>query len=178
MTSLSSRPDLGPSRLLGWFVVAALLALTSGACGGSGSGDDGTVPVGYPTIAPLVVNGTFELVEATAEDKPVTIGVPPLITIDVVTGGLEADLGCNRYLGSYTLNSEGGGDEAEAAGKGGTASFTFAGGTSQSCPDGGAAEKTLLDIFDRVDGWKGDGAGLTLTSSIGDRIELRRLAGT
>ncbi len=154
------------SRSLLPILLAILTAV--GGCGTAtpANGSEPTIPEGYPTVASERFHGAFEAVSVRAEGEVLALDVPPMMVIDVVTGGVEAGFGCNQYLGSYTLAD----DEV--------ASFTFAGGTSEQCPDGRFAEQTLLAVFERVDRWEEADGGFTLTSPVGDRVELRRIEGT
>ncbi len=154
------------SRSLVPILLAILTAV--GGCGTAApaNGSERTIPEGYPTVASERFHGAFEAVSVRAEGEVLTLEVPPMIVIDVVTGGVEAGFGCNQYLGSYTLADDG------------VASFTFAGGTSEQCPGGRVVEQTLLAVFERVDRWEDAGGGFTVTSPVGDRVELRRIEGT
>ena len=153
----------GLSRRLFLTSTALATVLTLTACAADGSASENGIPDNYPTIAPVIVHGRYDVVEITGPTGPVRLDVvvPPVVDIDVVTAELRIEPVCNRYLGSFTLDADG------------TASFTITGGTDETCPDP-AVEEAILGAFDAVHQWTQIDGGLELSGSGSTMIRLRR----
>ena len=153
---------LSRRRLVTSMALPMVLALT--ACAADGSASENGIPDNYPTIAPVVVHGRYDVVEITGPAAPVRPDgvVSPVVELDVVTGELRIEPVCNRYLGSFTLDADG------------TASFTITGGTDEACPDP-AVEEAILGAFDAVRQWTQIDDGLELSGSGSTMIRLRRI---
>jgi heat shock protein HslJ len=143
--------------------LALATVLMLAACAADGSASEGAIPDNYPTIAPAMVDGRYDVIEINGPTGPVALddAVPPTVEVDVVTGELRIEPLCNRYLGSFTLDPDG------------TASFTVTGGTSETCPDP-AIEQAVLDAFGAADRWTETDDGLELSGSASTMIRLRR----
>lgn len=147
-----------------WLPTLALSgALALAACGSSGS-DAGT----EPTVAPLGLDGLYEIGSWNGPDAPAepAAGTYAQVDLDARFGALTVATDCGVELGAYSLLADG------------RAGITVAG--SRPIPCGPAAEdrqQRLLDTLARIDGWSGGDSRLTLTSADGDELVLVRPAG-
>ncbi|MEZ5407979.1 MAG: META domain-containing protein [Acidimicrobiales bacterium] len=144
-----------------WLPILALSgALALAACGSSGDAS--------PTVAPLDLDGVYEIGSWTGPDAPrgsASDGYAQ-IDLDARFGAFTVATDCGVQLGSYSLLADG------------RAGITVAGSRRISC-DAGAEDRQqrLLDTLARVDGWSGGDDRLTLTSGAGDELVLVRPAG-
>lgn len=153
-----------------WLPILALsstLALV--ACGSSGSSDTAATAAG-PTVAPLDLDGVYEIGAWAGPDAPAGGGSTSEgyaeVDLDARFGALTVATDCGVQLGSFSLLADG------------RAGVTVAGSRSIPC-DAGAEDRQrrLLDTLARIDGWSGADGRLTLTSGVGDELVLVRPAG-
>lgn len=146
------------------------------ACGSSGStrsgGPDGappdTVIADGPTVAPLELDGVYEIGAWTGPDAPSDAATEHYAQVDLDArfGALTVATDCGVELGSYSLLADG------------RAGVTVAGSRPIDCgPRATERRQRLLDTLARIDGWTGGDGRLTLTSAAGDELVLVRPAG-
>lgn len=155
----------GRRRLLILALSGALVGLA--ACGSSGS-SEGTVIADEPTVAPLELDGVYEIGAWTGPDAPsdAATGGYAQVDLDARFGALTVATDCGVELGSYSLLADG------------RAGVTVAGSRPIDCdPEAGERRQRLLDTLARIDGWTGGDGRLTLTSATGDELVLVRPAG-
>jgi len=157
-SSVSSESSLAVSTAGGrrsragrWVVVGLVLGLAG--CG-TQEAFESDIPVGFPTIAPAEVAGTYDIVifappPGGGEDPP-DFSATPTVDLDVVTGALTVVTPCNQHLGSFSLEADG------------RASLTITGGTNDDCPTAEGAQVLLLEVVAGVNRWTGDGQQLDL----------------
>jgi hypothetical protein len=157
-------PDTSRRPRLAGALLPLLATAVLAGCGRDGSDLETGIPSGYPTVASSDVDGRFDMTEIVAEGHGVDLDgrATPVVSVDVVTGGIEVDVVCNRYLGSFTLDPDQ------------RASVTLTGGTSEDCGADNRLEAAIVEIFDRVDHWDRSAGGFQLTSTVGDLIGLTR----
>lgn len=175
-----------------WLPILALTStLALAACGSSGSSDsasDGSPPTtgtatgasdtaatAGPTVAPLDLDGVYEIGTWAGPDAPDGGGSTvegstaeryAEVDLDARFGALTVATDCGVQLGSFSLLADG------------RAGVTVAGSRPIPC-DAGAEDRQrrLLDTLARIDGWSGADGRLTLTSGVGDELVLVRPAG-
>lgn len=142
-------------------VFSALLLI--GCASAPDSETEGTgIPAGFPTIASPEFHGSFEITEVTVGETPVDLepASTRLIEFNVVTGAATIDLGCDRRLGSFTLDADR------------QASITLTGRIEvDPCPPSDA-DNALWDLIERVEQWEPAGDGFRLIASGGDNLVL------
>lgn len=176
-----------------WLPILALSStLAFAGCGSSGSSDsasDGSPPTtgtatgavdtaavaAGPTVAPLDLDGVYEIGTWAGPDAPVDGGSTSegstsegyaQVDLDARFGALTVATDCGVQLGSFSLLADG------------RAGVTVAGSRSIPCEAGAEdRQRRLLDTLARIDGWSGADGRLTLTSGVGDELVLVRPAG-
>lgn len=161
-----------------WLPILALSGALIGlpACGSSGSSDSNgpggappdTAIAAGPTVAPLDLDGVYEIDAWTGPDAPsdAATGGYAQVDLDARFGALTVATDCGVELGSYSLLADG------------RAGVTVAGSRAIDCgPAAGERRRRLLDTLARIDGWTGADGRLTLTSGAGDELVLVRPAG-
>ncbi len=153
-------------RWLPTLVLSGALALA--ACGASGSDSSASDAGAGPTVAPLDLDGTYEIGSWSGPDAPAdpTADTYAQVDLDARFGALTVATDCGVQLGSYSLLADG------------RAGITVAGARPIPCGPGAEdRQQRLLDTLARIDGWSGGDSRLTLTSADGDELVLVRPAG-
>lgn len=136
--------------------------------GGTGGGPPGTAIDAGPTVAPLDLDGVYEIGTWTGPDAPADppAGTYAQVDLDARFGALTVATDCGVELGSYSLLADG------------RAGVTVAGSRAIDCgPEAAQRRQRLLDTLARIDSWTGGDGRLTLTSGVGDELVLVRPAG-
>lgn len=120
------------------------------------------IPSGYPTIASADFQGAFEITGATVDGRSLDLGAASSrqVTFDVVTGAATVDLGCDRRLGSFTLDADG------------RASITLTGRIEVEPCSPSDVDDALVDLIERVERWERAGDGFQLVAAGGDSLVL------
>ncbi|MCP4223542.1 MAG: META domain-containing protein [Actinomycetia bacterium] len=107
-------------------------------------------------------DGLFNVTDLQVEGRPEPPVEPIVFEIDAEFGDLSIDTACGTLLGSFTFFDDGG------------AGITIAGRVQRPSCSGEAEAQTgrLLEILNRVDGWRADASSLDLFSADGDQITL------
>lgn len=144
-------------------VWSALVLIGCAAGPDSGTSPSG-IPIGYPTIASTDFNGMFEIIDATVDGMTVALGAAStsVVEFDVVTGAATVDLGCDRRLGSFTLD----GDQR--------ASITLTGRIEVEPCTESDLDDVLWDLIGRLERWEPADNGFRLVAANGDGLILRR----
>ncbi len=160
-----TRRGMGPAMRR--VAAGVVLALVIASCGSS----EDLAPESAPTplrpydgsgVADERFDGLFTVTEILLGGRSEAPVEPIVFEIDTEFGDLSIDTACGTLLGSFTFLEDGG------------AGITIAGRSRPPCSAEAEAQTgRLLEILERVDGWRSDADSLTLLGPGGDQVTMR-----